>query len=104
MTNSWYWIFIYSNSSFAGARPGTSEDETTSWTGSSYVSKITNGATFSYTKTCRYAYPTKQAAIRSELASRFSTPTGAPTAAEASKALRATAFNENFMVKLEEVK
>lgn len=45
-------------------------------------------------------YPTKQAAMRSELASRFSTATGAPTAAEASKAPRAAAFNENFMVNL----
>lgn len=42
--------------------------------------------------------PIKQAPMRSELASRFSTSTGAATAAEASKAPRATAFRENFMV------
>ena len=44
-------------------------------------------------------YLRKQAAIRSELASRFSTSMGAATATEANRAPKATAFRENFMVR-----
>lgn len=50
----------------------------------------------------QFRYPTKQAAMRSESASRFSTSMGAAMAAEASKAPSATACKENFIVRGEE--
>lgn len=43
-------------------------------------------------------YATKQAAMRSELASRFSTSTGAAMATVARRAPTAATFRENFMV------